>query len=105
MQLSSELMDGLVLSLLARENLYGYSLTKQVQEQFTVSESTMYPVLRRLKAKGFVTTYDEPFEGRNRRYYQISETGQDELKTIKAAWDEFSTKINKVMLEGVDNGE
>ena len=49
MQLSSDLMDGLVLALLSKEDLYGYSLTKQVQARFAVSESTMYPVLRRLK--------------------------------------------------------
>ncbi|CAM4372611.1 Transcriptional regulator PadR-like family protein [Weissella hellenica] len=55
MQLSSDLMDGLVLALLSKEDLYGYSLTKQVQERFAVSESTMYPVLRRLKKRDWVT--------------------------------------------------
>ncbi|WP_373780632.1 PadR family transcriptional regulator, partial [Weissella soli] len=47
MQLSKELMDGIVLAFLAEQDLYGYVLTKSVQEVFAVSESTMYPVLRR----------------------------------------------------------
>ncbi|GAK31768.1 transcriptional regulator [Weissella oryzae SG25] len=102
MQLSSELMDGLVLALLDKDNLYGYALTKQVQAHFAVSESTMYPVLRRLKARGLVTTYDEPFEGRNRRYYQISAQGRAELATIQADWQMFSAQINAVITEGVN---
>lgn len=105
MQLSSDLMDGLVLALLSKEDLYGYSLTKQVQARFVVSESTMYPVLRRLKKRDWVTTYDEPFEGRNRRYYSISDLGYQELAHIQDEWRDFSSKINDLMLEGDANGK
>lgn len=105
MQLSSDLMDGLVLALLSKEDLYGYSLTKQVQERFAVSESTMYPVLRRLKKRDWVTTYDEPFEGRNRRYYSISDLGYKEITRIQDEWRDFSRKINDLMLEGDANGK
>ncbi|MCM6764807.1 PadR family transcriptional regulator [Weissella paramesenteroides] len=105
MQLSSDLMDGLVLALLSKEDLYGYSLTKQVQERFAVSESTMYPVLRRLKKRDWVTTYDEPFEGRNRRYYSISDLGYKEMTRIQDEWRDFSRKINDLMLEGDTNGK
>ncbi|ATF41965.1 PadR family transcriptional regulator [Weissella paramesenteroides] len=105
MQLSSDLMDGLVLALLSKEDLYGYSLTKQVQERFAVSESTMYPVLRRLKKRDWVTTYDEPFEGRNRRYYSISDLGYKEMTRIQDEWRDFSRKINDLMLEGDANGK
>ncbi|MGK4064002.1 PadR family transcriptional regulator [Weissella paramesenteroides] len=105
MQLSSDLMDGLVLALLSKEDLYGYSLTKQVQERFAVSESTMYPVLRRLKKRDWVTTYDKPFEGRNRRYYSISDLGYKEMTRIQDEWRDFSRKINDLMLEGDANGK
>ena len=97
-QLSSDLMDGLVLSLLSSEDLYGYALTKQVQERFSVSESTMYPVLRRLKAKGWVTTYDEPLEGRNRRYYKISDDGRAEMTRVQEEWRVFSHNVNDLMM-------
>ena len=52
------------LAILDMQDLYGYALTKKVQQHVTVSESTMYPVLRRLEKGGELTTYSEPFEGR-----------------------------------------
>jgi PadR family transcriptional regulator PadR len=105
MQLSSDLMDGMVLALLSKEDMYGYTLTKQVQERFNVSESTMYPVLRRLKAKGYLTTYDEPFEGRNRRYYKISDDGLAALTDTQAEWRTFSQNINELMLGETGDGK
>ncbi len=48
-QISSEILEGLVLSLLSKEDFYGYSLTQGVKEFLPISDSTMYPILRRLK--------------------------------------------------------
>lgn len=97
MQLSKELTDGIVLAFLAEQDLYGYVLTKSVQEVFAVSESTMYPVLRRIKAKGWVTTYDEPFEGRNRRYYSITKEGRTALKDLQMDWHDFSARVERIL--------
>ncbi|XRD26230.1 PadR family transcriptional regulator [Lysinibacillus fusiformis] len=58
-----------------KEDAYGYSLTQQVQSVMDISESTLYPVLRRLQKADYLTTYDQPYQGRNRRYYQITEHG------------------------------
>lgn len=96
-QIPTELLDGAVLAILARENLYGYALTKHVQAQLPVSESTMYPVLRRLKKNEALTTYDEPFEGRMRRYYQLTAQGRVELARIQADWQGFSTAMNRLL--------
>ncbi|MBC6499732.1 helix-turn-helix transcriptional regulator [Weissella confusa] len=62
---------------------YGYIITKTMQDLLNVSESTMYPVLRRLKKDGYVETYDQPFEGRIRRYYKMTADGQAHLTEIK----------------------
>ncbi|MGN1293466.1 PadR family transcriptional regulator [Weissella soli] len=97
MQLSKELTDGIVLAFLAEQDLYGYVLTKSVQEVFAVSESTMYPVLRRIKAKGWVTTYDEPFEGRNRRYYSITKEGRVALQDLQMDWHDFSARVEHIL--------
>ncbi|MDR3190502.1 MAG: PadR family transcriptional regulator [Lactobacillaceae bacterium] len=99
MQLSKELMDSIVLALLAQEDLYGYVLTKSVQDVFAVSESTMYPVLRRIKEKDWVTTYDEPYEGRNRRYYQITDAGRSALAEFQTDWQQFQGKVNAILTE------
>lgn len=48
-QITAELLDGLVLAILKQDDYYGYALTQKVKNMIDVSESTMYPVLRRLK--------------------------------------------------------
>ena len=68
-QLTAPLLDACVLGIVAENDAYGYTLTQKVQEIVDISESTLYPVLRRLQKSEFLTTYDQPFEGRNRRYY------------------------------------
>ncbi|MDV7694169.1 PadR family transcriptional regulator [Pediococcus parvulus] len=98
-QVSSEILDGLVLSLLTHQDFYGYAITQKVQESIKISESTMYPVLRRLRNKKWLTTYDQPYQGRNRRYYKITEAGIDQLKIILEAWQSYQTNLNQVFEE------
>lgn len=100
-QISSELLDGCVLALLKTEDYYGYALTQRLQASISVSESTLYPVLRRLKKNDWVTTYDQPFQGRNRRYYQITATGLTQLTTIQQEWQTYHHAIN-TLLQGED---
>lgn len=95
-QIQTRLLEGTVLAFIKREDLYGYTLTQQVQAVFNISESTIYPVLRRLKKEEYLVTYDEPFQGRNRRYYKITEAGKAELEVIKTEWKEFKTKVDQI---------
>lgn len=71
--IGSTLLDACVLAVLAREDAYGYRLTQQIRQVVEISESTLYPVLRRLQKDGAVRSYDQPYMGRNRRYYQLTE--------------------------------
>ncbi|WP_283679774.1 PadR family transcriptional regulator [Lentilactobacillus sp. Marseille-Q4993] len=103
-QMTSELLDGSVLGILTGGDYYGYALTQKVQEYVPVSESTMYPVLRRLKKNNYLTTYDEPYQGRNRRYYKITDEGKDKLQEIRSEWTEFKSQIDK-LIEGSDLSE
>jgi PadR family transcriptional regulator PadR len=100
-QVSTEILEGSVLALLTQEDYYGYTITKQMQQSFPISESTMYPILRRLKKDGWLTTYDQPYEGRNRRYYKITPAGIERLKQIREDWMTLRTATNKI-LEGND---
>lgn len=102
--ITTELLDGCVLALLTHEDYYGYALTQRVQEFTPVSESTMYPVLRRLKKENWVITYDQPFQGRNRRYYQITATGRQRLQEIQLDWQNYQSTINRI-LGGTDDGK
>lgn len=103
-QVSSELLDGSVLAILTQQDYYGYALTQRVQEAIKVSESTMYPVLRRLKKNGWLTTYDEPYQGRNRRYYQITADGKARLETIQDEWHNFKLGIDSMLGDEQDHG-
>ena len=96
-QIPTRLLDGAVLAFLKQDDLYGYALTQNVQKVFDISESTIYPVLRRLKKNNYLTTYDEPYQGRNRRYYHITDDGIELLQTIQDEWQGFSTNVNQVL--------
>lgn len=99
-QLGSSLLDACVLAILEKEDAYGYSLTQQVQSVMDISESTLYPVLRRLQKADFLTTYDQPFQGRNRRYYRITEQGRMRLAELLTEWQIYKQKVDSVLLGG-----
>ena len=61
------LLDAIVLSIVAQEETYGYKITQEVLSIMDISESTLYPVLRRLQKDNYLETYDTEFAGRNRR--------------------------------------
>ena len=67
-----------------------------------ISESTLYPVLRRLQKSGCLRTYDAPYQGRNRRYYAITEEGLKMLNFYEGEWNEYKTKIDG-LIRGIDS--
>ncbi|MDQ0272132.1 PadR family transcriptional regulator [Cytobacillus purgationiresistens] len=103
-QLGSSLLDACVLAVLAKQDAYGYSLTQQVREVMDISESTLYPVLRRLQKKEYLTTYDQSFQGRNRRYYRITASGIEKYEELLKEWVVYKQKIDSVLVGGI-NGE
>ena len=98
-QLGSVLLDACVLAVVMREDTYGYKLTQEVKQIMDVSESTLYPVLRRLQKDGCLSTYDQEFGGRNRRYYKITEQGQAQLRLYRIEWKNYAAKINRLFDE------
>lgn len=98
-QLGSALLDACVLAILSKEDTYGYKLTQEVKTLMSVSESTLYPVLRRLMRDGYLETYDQEHMGRNRRYYRLSEKGRNKSEEYKQEWNDFNKKVSNI-LEG-----
>ena len=92
------LLDAVVLSVVSREGTYGYKITQDVRSVLDVSESTLYPVLRRLQKDGLLETYDMEFDGRNRRYYKITPNGMILLDQYRAGWVEYRKKIDLILL-------
>lgn len=98
---SAALLDALVLSVVAKEDTYGYKITQEIREAMEMSESTLYPVLRRLLKSECLTTYDQEYLGRNRRYYQITDKGKEQLKLYREEWLVYRDKINNIISEQV----
>jgi PadR family transcriptional regulator PadR len=99
-QAAGILLDGCVLSLLARGDAYGYSLTQQLKSTLGVSESTLYPVMRRLQVDGCLSVYDAPHNGRNRRYYQITSRGLGKYESFQGEWREFKRQMDEILTRG-----
>ncbi len=99
------LMDALVLSIVAAENTYGYKITQDVRSVMPVSESTLYPVLRRLQKEEYLTAFDRAFSGRNRRYYSITEKGRAQLSQYRQEWAAYRARIDELLLGGMENDE
>lgn len=96
---TGRLLDACVLGLLQENDTYGYDLNQKIAEFMEISESTLYPVLRRLTKENALTSYDKPFDGRNRKYYHITEEGTAMLEEYKENWKTHS-HIVATLLEG-----
>ena len=103
LSMGAPLLDGCALALLEEEDLYGYALTQRVKAVLDISESTLYPVLRRLQKDGCLSVYDQPYQGRNRRYYAITRRGQDRLEQIRGEWRQLRNNLDHLLLEGTED--
>ena len=92
------LLDAIVLAVVSREpeGAYGYKITQDVRQVIELSESTLYPVLRRLLKEECLEVYDMECAGRNRRYYKVTEKGRLQLNLYESEWHRYSAKINKI---------
>ncbi|MDD9138418.1 helix-turn-helix transcriptional regulator [Fructobacillus sp. CRL 2054] len=99
-KIPNRVLEAVILSVLQEEPLYGYALTKKIQSEVPISDSTTYPVLRRLEKAGLVTTSSKVFAERVRKYYELTDAGQLHLKEACADWLAFEDQINSLLGEG-----
>jgi len=99
-QLKKGTLELCVLSLLSKADMYGFELVGKISAQIQISEGTIYPLMKRIRDEGYVTTYlQESQEGPPRKYYSITSSGRTTLKTMEEEWRSLSSGINKI-LEG-----
>ncbi len=89
MQLKRGLLDVCVLAAIKNEDSYGYQIIKDIKPYVTVSESTLYPILRRLEAAEYLTVYSVEHNGRLRKYYHITKSGLDRIAAFSQEWKEI----------------
>lgn len=99
------LLDAIVLAVVSKdiEGTYGYKITQEVRQAIEVSESTLYPVLRRLQKDGCLEVYDMECAGRNRRYYKVTERGRVQLNLYEGEWRKYSQNITGMFEGGIRN--
>lgn len=107
--LSTELRRGnLTLAVLSqlRSPQYGYSLVQLLEELgVEIEQSTLYPLLRRLEKQKLVTSYWDTSGTRPRKYYELSEFGEQVFHQLKTQWMKITSKLYDVLNEGDDEYE
>ena len=96
-QMKKGLLDAFVLRILSKGDTYGYKLTQEITGFMEVSESALYPVLRRLESQGCLETYSVEHSGRLRRYYRITGEGKSRLEEYIRELAELKKFINYVI--------
>ena len=98
-QLKRGILDACVLTVLRRGESYGYRLVRDVGELIDVSESTLYPILKRLEAGGLVTARSVPHNGRLRKYYRITEAGEQRIRAFLGEWRQLMRALSRIEAE------
>jgi len=97
-QFKKGVLELCVLSLLNTRDYYGYELVEQISKFVNISEGTIYPLLRRFRTDGYVTTYlEESQEGPPRKYYRITDEGRKAYKELLEEWEAFTVGVNKII--------
>lgn len=98
-QLKRGLLDVCVLSAIQNEDSYGYQIIKDISPFVEISESTLYPILRRLEASNCLSVQSVEHNGRLRKYYHITRAGRDRLAAFAEEWKEIVAIYRFVMRE------
>jgi PadR family transcriptional regulator, regulatory protein PadR len=105
-QFKKGVLEICVLSVLAHKDCYGYELVNEISKRIDISEGTIYPLLKRLKDEGYVTTYlQESVEGPPRKYYRLTEGGRNEEHAQKDEWMRFVASVNALLERKIDAAE
>ena len=99
-QLTPALLDAMVLAIAEGEDAYGYMIAQRLKNIASQKESSLYPVLKRLLEAGLLETYDQEYQGRNRRYYRITEEGRRRHAFYRKEWDEFKAAADEILVGG-----
>lgn len=103
-QIKRGLLEVCVLAAIKNEDSYGYKIIKDIKPYIEISESTLYPILRRLESAEMLTVNSVEHNGRLRKYYHITQNGLDRLNAFSDEWQEIMAIYNFVTREN-DNNE
>ena len=103
-QLRRGLLEVCVLAAVREHDSYGYQIIREIEPYVEISESTLYPILRRLESARMLTEYSVAHNGRLRKYYRITEAGLARLEEFEEDWKEMAN-IRRFIVEGGKRSE
>lgn len=95
--LNAPLTELLLLSVISRNDSYGYIISQNLKKVSNLKDSALYPILKRLSDQDYVEIYDQQYQGRNRKYYRITALGEEHRQVLKRDWEEYSQEIEKII--------
>ena len=95
-QLKRGLLEICVLAALRGEDSYGYKIIRDLSSCVAISESTLYPILKRLEGMGCLTVYSTEHNGRLRKYYRLTEKGRERIAEFLREWDDVMKMVRFV---------
>ncbi len=101
-QLKRGILDACVLRSLLSKDSYGYQIIKDISPHVKISESTLYPILKRLESAGYVSEYSVEHGGRLRKYYHITDGGKARIREFLTEWEEVMRAYE--FIRGDENG-
>lgn len=102
-QIKRGLLDVCVLASIRESDSYGYKIIKDVRPYIEISESTLYPILRRLEAADLLTVHSAEHSGRLRKYYHITPQGIERIKAFAEEWKEILRVYQYIAGEEIKN--
>ena len=103
-QLKRGLLDVCVLAAIKNEDSYGYQIVKDMKPYVEISESTLYPILRRLEGAELLTVRKAEHNGRLRKYYHITPLGLARIEVFREEWQEIMAIYQFITREGTEDG-
>lgn len=97
-QVKKGVLEIFVLAILMKGESYGYKIVSDLLQYLEISESTLYPILRRLEKAEELKTYNVLFQGRNRKYYQITTKGKKHIDEFLDEWEDVR-KIYDILMK------
>jgi len=99
-QLKKGVLDLVVLSKIEEKDRYGYDIFQEISKHLVISESTIYPILRKIVKEGLCKTYlKESSEGPPRKYFKLTNKGKEKLMFLRQDWTKFQRVVN-LMIRG-----
>lgn len=99
------ILEVCVLAVLKKGPSYGYMIIRELEQCVEISESTLYPILKRLEQNGSLETYRKEYNGRMRKYYCLTKEGQHKIDQFLEEWDELQNMYRFVEVQNMQQAK